>query len=784
MLIPTINSLDTTLLIIPGPKPIVIRKPKETFVFKTTEDPDQTNNNGSLRTQLKKELGPSIFDEDPCQLPYEAGLDFQVRVGLGVNALFAGATGGVQMNLGGGISYGDDRNFSAHYYYHFSAYIKAYLLASSVDASYLFYGRQVDKYFDGINHFSRYMDAFASAKLHDIKKACSVSVGQRPKIPAHFEAIKKPSIWNVEVEGITMAERKFDVSYNSSSSKDLYIRTKDGVAMNGSTQNTTFSIKGIFPTFSLGNIAELNIIVNLIFDKVDNNYNTNNDGEYLGIALDFIITPKSGNEPSVAVKEDLYKKVQKTAKSFERVLDTLLKFFANYKSATPSYYSIREVLKSNQRALADELKKITLDPDLTPKKPSSGFSFTGSLGMEYLRYYVREDGSFKRQYSRISVLGNIEIGYRKEVRYGLFIGELDAKLDLSMKAAITESATDQTTTYLHTVFDGVNSNIEGGRRGYNALPIGQGKTNSFLPYWRNHKDEFGTKARDEHASSLSSVATRRPVIQGLDADIGEQNAMHYLERFRQQKLASDDKKWIKEKDRTLSISMSIGLQEKRIRSKVFSTSAFKFATLKAALVYSGVGNVVFTGVIYKKDGVNKGIKNGLGISNELFFNDFLKREIRPERQLIEVKDIVLNRFATAWNFKTTNLESNVAGILAYFEGIDKYFDFQDGAKQEIARFKSKMKKNIFKAIKNTGNSLPDKIFKSLTQARDDVYRMFDTGNDSNQNIDLGLDLVQDPIDKFDFTPTSYHRNFVATGIVAEDYLDRFVNLVLLHVKIN
>ncbi len=783
ILIPTINSLDTIITFSPDPKPIVQRKTKETFVFKTADNSDQTESNGSLRTQLKNELGPGVFTEDPCQLPYEAGLDFQLRVGAGVDALFAGATGGVQMNLGGGISYDDDRNFRAYYYYHFSAYIKAYFLASSVDASYLFYGRQVDKCFDGINHFSRYINAFAMGKLYDVKKACLISVGFRPQTPNHFVAIKTPSIVNAEFIGVSMADRKFDVSFNSSSTKDLYIRTKDGGVINGLTQNRTFSIKGLFPTFSIGKIAQFDIILNLIFDKVDNNYNTNNDGEYFGIALDFILSPKNGNEPSVAVKEDLYNKVQKAAESFQGIMDSLFNFFSSYKTALPNYYSIREVLRNNQKGLVDELKKITLDTNLKPAVKSSGFSFSGSLGLQYLRYWVKEEGGHNIQYSRISVLGNIEIGYRKEVRYGLFIGELDAKIDLSMKAAIAESASDQTTTYLHTVYDGVNSNIEGNRKSYEPFPLGSKVVNAFLPYWRNHRSEFGVAATLEQTRNLKSQS-RKPIDQESAANQGEQNALHYLENYRMKKLSSDDKKWIKEKDRTLGVLINVVSKEKRITCKVASSSVLKFSSLKEALTYSNVGNVKFTGVKYTFDGVKYVALNKESTSNDLFFVSFLKNLIHPKQPKgVMLMDNVLFRFVTSWNFSTTDLQTNITEIVKFFESADKYFDFQKGGKEKVIDFKSNLRKNILRDIKKTSKNLPDQIFKSLTKAIDDDSR-YGVKNDSNQNIDLGNSRYQKTMNKYDFTPTSYHRNFVATGIVAEDYLDRFVNLVLLYAKIS
>jgi hypothetical protein len=761
ILIPTINSLDTILTIDSGPKPVVVRKVKGTFVFKTDDAPDQIPVDGDLRGQLIDQFGGGIFAEDPCQLPYEAKIDLELKVGAGVDFLFAGATVGLKVNIGGGISYDDDRNFRGYYYYHFSVYVQAYFLASSVSADFLFYGQQVDKYFDGINHYSDYMMAFASALHYDVQNFFSTAKGLRPEIPEHVVAIKTPSIINDKFEGITLFERTFDVSFTNSSTKDIFVRTRDGMMMSGSTENRTFSIKGLFPTFSIGSVAELNIIVNLIFDKVDNNYNTNNDGEYLGIALDFIITPKS-DDSTVAVKENLYNQVQKAAESFKGIMDTLFEFFASYKSALPNYYSIREVLINNQKGLANELKKITLDNNLEPKKLSSSFSFTGSLGMQYLRYYVKEEDSYNLQYSRISVWGNIEIGYGEELKYGPFIGELDVKLDLSMKVAIAEAASNKTTTYFHTVYDGFNSNIKGNQMEYNIYPvkINNRRTNDFLPYWRNHKGEFVTEPDSE------------------------ENTLNYLEKSRMNKLILDEKKWIKEKGRTLSISMSLATKEKRIRFKIVSNSALKFSTLKEALRYSDVGGVNFTGVNYNLDGVNSIALNKGGNSNDLSFATFLKDELHPsDEYLTKVLDPELSRFVTAWNFKTIDLQSNIADILAFFNGVDKYFDFSTKAQKKVDDFKVYLKKNALRDIKKAANNLSEKVFKDLTQARDDAYQnMTPKINSTRTEINTN---GQVPVkDSFDFKPTRFHQEFVATGIVAEDYLDSFVNFVLLNAKIN
>jgi len=161
-----------------------------------------------------------------------------------------------------------------------------------------------------------------------------------------------------------------------------------------------------------------------------------------------------------------------------------------------------------------------INNDFKRKKTARYIERESTMGIEFGYYYVHEKPWWNTQYHRIAL--HRGFSYNRRTVFGQspqIVTNIGASMDINI--GLTEWVGKNTESYSKTVYDGLNSDIEGLKRKKTKAENKNDGTISFLPYYRKHQNRI-----NESINNPSDV-------------------MKYLEDNRIAQNKDDESRWIK-----------------------------------------------------------------------------------------------------------------------------------------------------------------------------------------------------------------------------------------------
>lgn len=481
-IVPTLNSIDSKLLIADRGGLVAFRDHKALFLF---QEPDTTTSSDTeddetiqdqINTQIKAQVGANNVGGNYCLLPLSANLSVTLTIAAGVDVFFAGGVGGIQVEIGIGLFKGDDRLYGAQCYFILSLYFKMYFLMYNFEMSVVLVSRAAEVYADNFDHLVDVL-TYIPSRIYDDSVTKEESIAQEVHYIHGTRSMRFGSAAEVEV-----MVGNYGVLGNKSVTRDVFVSTQSGRRWTGSTSRTEIHI--IAQEFLKGSF---DLDINMYWEEVKGNFNPDNNGVYKGFNLELSKTFEDSNTKMTSREynklshiRDRYTslgnggwtvKLHHYLKSLGDVFDNDISRFIS-RLAYEKDNEIRKIVSD----IKSEYQGSYTPPRYYAKRKTVAFK----IGVNANCHYVEDNGEFERQYTRAALISafNVEWERWKRISFATTI-VIGFEIDISAHIALIEFPGTETESYIKTVYNGLGINLRNSST--------NNTEQNFKPYYKNHK---------------------------------------------------------------------------------------------------------------------------------------------------------------------------------------------------------------------------------------------------------------------------------------------------------